>query len=359
MEIQEIREYESFLNLETEWNSLLSMTTEDTVFLRHEWFRCWWNAYGKEKEMLILLAREGEKLIGIAPLMKVSAKIRNFSVSQIQFIENKDSPICDFIIPDRKEEVLEEILKNISKLNSWDTISFGKIPRTSKNYLALNQVLRQKHKRFKLDILSKIPFLSIHSTWSEFYSKKPRHFKKEINYHANKIKELGKISVVENTSFSEKLFSDLLGVTEKSWKFEKGVAIDSDEETKNFFYNLTRVAAEKGWLSLWMLNSENKPVAMEYNLRYTGKVFALRGDYDERYQRFSPGNFLSFNMLKSYFSDNISIYELGPGFSSYKTQWANDVYETYSFTLFNKNVYSLLLSFVFLDIIPFIRKFRK
>jgi hypothetical protein len=55
-----------------EWNDLLKKSVSDTPFLRHEYQRTWWEHRGggewKQAELILVTAREDEKLIGIAPL---------------------------------------------------------------------------------------------------------------------------------------------------------------------------------------------------------------------------------------------------------------------------------------------------
>ena len=88
MMVDEVKDFSSFLALEKEWNSLVERSQDDTIFLRHEWFKCWWNAYGAEKELLILLVKEDGELIGISPFMISKVRFRGFPIKKISFIEN-------------------------------------------------------------------------------------------------------------------------------------------------------------------------------------------------------------------------------------------------------------------------------
>jgi hypothetical protein len=55
-----------------EWNDLLSGSITDTPFLRYEYQRVWWEHHGggewQNAQLVLVIAREDEKLIGIAPL---------------------------------------------------------------------------------------------------------------------------------------------------------------------------------------------------------------------------------------------------------------------------------------------------
>ena len=54
-----------------EWNNLLSESISDVPFLRHEYLSAWWKTRGGGEwdgaELVLVSAREDDKLIGIAP----------------------------------------------------------------------------------------------------------------------------------------------------------------------------------------------------------------------------------------------------------------------------------------------------
>jgi len=59
---------------ESEWNTLVEQGISDVPFLRLEYLRQWWQTLGggewKDAELVLISARESDRLIGIAPLFK-------------------------------------------------------------------------------------------------------------------------------------------------------------------------------------------------------------------------------------------------------------------------------------------------
>ena len=83
---KEINDFPTFLSLKENWNSLAQKSSINSIFLRHEWIRCWWEAYGKDKELLIMLFYEGDDLKGIGPLMISKGFFRGLMNFQISFL---------------------------------------------------------------------------------------------------------------------------------------------------------------------------------------------------------------------------------------------------------------------------------
>lgn len=54
--------------LSDRWNSLLTESSSNTIFLTWEWLEAWWNNYGRDRALFVLSAWEGDSLEGLAPL---------------------------------------------------------------------------------------------------------------------------------------------------------------------------------------------------------------------------------------------------------------------------------------------------
>ena len=61
---------ENFDSIAGEWECILPHTGANTIFITPWWQQLWWNRYGNDdSELEILSIRDGDTLLGIAPLM--------------------------------------------------------------------------------------------------------------------------------------------------------------------------------------------------------------------------------------------------------------------------------------------------
>ena len=71
-----------FAQMRQRWNSLLRESAADSVFLTHEWLFSWWQLFGRQNRLLVILVwTEEDELVGIAPF----------------FIENRAVPLLGHI----------------------------------------------------------------------------------------------------------------------------------------------------------------------------------------------------------------------------------------------------------------------
>ena len=91
MRVIEVNKYSDFLALEEKWQDVLEKCNYYTVFSTWEWLSIWWKHFGKGKRLVLLLAEENDKIVGIAPLMYSVHKMFGLRMGKIEFIGTPDS----------------------------------------------------------------------------------------------------------------------------------------------------------------------------------------------------------------------------------------------------------------------------
>jgi CelD/BcsL family acetyltransferase involved in cellulose biosynthesis len=156
------------------------------------------------------------------------------------------------------------------------------------------------------------------------------------------------------------LFADLVELTRRSWKADRGVAIATMPNMHGFFAALTRRASARGWLSVWTLHLDNQLVAMEYQLRDGGRVNALRADFDLAHREVSPGSALNFAIARALFQRaGVHEYDMGPGLNDYKLRWATGNHEAVHLMIYRPSAYGRLLHALDTAVFPILRRLRE
>jgi CelD/BcsL family acetyltransferase involved in cellulose biosynthesis len=122
------------------------------------------------------------------------------------------------------------------------------------------------------------------------------------------------------------------------WKGRSGTAIVSRPETRRFYTEIARWAAEHGWLRLAYLRVGSKPIAFQFDLEAGGVIYHLKPGYDESYGRFRPGKILVEHVLRSAFERGLRRYEFLGAADPHKLEWAPAVHERLVFQAFAPTV---------------------
>lgn len=348
--VQIIDDLQEFRSLEPEWSSLLARSNTNSVFLTHEWFRCWWEAFGDKRQMFVICVRDKGKLVGVAPLHRHQARFRGLPVNKLSFMANRYTAEADFIVASPEAPVVCSIFECLENHHAlWDLIELIRLRHDSVVMRYALDLVQKSNWLYRIRSDLQVPYVMVEETWESFISRRSRRFKKNINYRLNKVKGLpSSVRVVTLCSTDEILarLPKIFEISSKSWKAQIKSSITDELSEIVFFKKISKVMGEKGWINLWMLSFGNDPVAFEYHLNYGGSTCPIRADYDETHRAFSPGAYLEYVIIRSLFENSSSAvteYNTCADCYPYELRWTGSVRPLKKLLIFRKSWYGRVL----------------
>jgi CelD/BcsL family acetyltransferase involved in cellulose biosynthesis len=359
VQIEEIHDFESFLQLQSAWDELCERSGTTSFFLSHAWFRCCWSTAPPDVRPFLLIVRDRGELVGIAPLMVQRTNWRVFPLRVVSLLQNQDTPFTDFVLArEHGDRGLSAILGHLRTMRGWHLLSLPKIECGSSTDSALQDHLREsRHLRLPA---SRSPVLAFDCDWRTFWNRQSQRFKKTVRNIVNRVERLGSVSVDElsRRSSAAECFDVFRAVAARSWKADLAVSVTRNAKIGAFFSALTTVLQASEQLRLWVLRVDGRPVATEYHIRDADTTYALRSDFDERLRDASPGAYLNYQIIRTYFERAVRVYDMGPGDSEYKQRWATSQREFDSFWIFNRTPYPTAVYNVERRAVPLLRHAR-
>jgi CelD/BcsL family acetyltransferase involved in cellulose biosynthesis len=98
MVILEITKIQDLLNIKDVWDQLLLRNETKSSELGFNWVTTWWRYCCSDSMLFVLLAKDNDKLLGIAPLMISETSDGNSVIKKLEFIAASTSNYADFII---------------------------------------------------------------------------------------------------------------------------------------------------------------------------------------------------------------------------------------------------------------------
>jgi predicted N-acyltransferase len=355
--IEEISTFETLLKYETAWNSLLTRAQRPSLYLSYEWLSTWWKCHATNRRQLWILAVfDDNELIAIAPLQIVHSNIIGFHFNKIEFLsmaEYADHPSnctsnLDFIVSRNPKEVIDHILNHItSQSHRWDFIRLHPIASNSVSIQLLEEFSKiRKFKYRKRQVLLN-SWLHFTESWDAYFQKLSKRFRKDLRSSEKELKEVGEIECKEYRSADEstKAFDRIMAIEKESWKWNKGIAINS-VVYKDFYRTMVETAAAKNWLRLWILMINEKPIAYDLCVDFNGSVEALKKGYVESYRRLYPGGVLEWKMLEQFSKDGVHSVNFQWGDVAHKSSWSTVLESHEEIFIFQKKVYPQILHFI-------------
>lgn len=356
-----------FLALAEEWRELVASTHVPTLFLSHQWFDAAWQWAKRDSEFWLITVRQNDRLIGLCPLVRRHTQYRGLALRKLEFLTVPDTQLCDVIVaPALAEPVSQAIARFLAEQkHEWDMIELRLLPVDSVAARYIAPALKQAGIRSLLEASGENPWIDLSQGWDTFYAARSRSLKKKNNLIANRLRKAGQIEIEwmrpsrnDQMNYAAAL-QTVIDISAKSWKQDTGNSLDQPGPNA-FIQRLSQRAAEQGWLSVWLLRLDGKPLAMEYQLADEAHVYALRADFDSACpQELSPGSYLNMQLLERHFQTGLTQYCMGPGDNPYKYRWADRAHALHRLAGYSPTLKGRLFALLELDVKPHLRRWLK
>lgn len=333
--VEEISDYTVFVSLEKEWNALLAASPTNAPFLRHEWFRAWWKAFGRGRRLALLAVRSADDtLVAMAPLMEERGFRVGIPCRIWTSMSNDHSCRFDFLIGPVSDEARVRIVEALAAYLAQRTprvhlLELQDLPADSPFLALLLPVARRLGQKTGLRPGLETPIVPIEGTWPAYYESVSGHLRRNLRRRRRQLEEQGKVETVCVTGDARsggpaRLIDHLregFRIEAMAWKGSAGTAIRENEAWAGFYQAWAETAAERGWLRLYFLKLNGRPIAFYFTLVYGQKLYYLKLGYDPAYARYSPGILLHQEILAAAFDERLAELDfLGPTMT-WKEDW--------------------------------------
>lgn len=289
MRIEWFRDPEIFARLEPEWNTLLTRSATDTIFLTNEWQRTWWECLGDGELYLVTVREDDGTLVGIAPLFAETTSTSERALALVGCVDVSD--YLDVIVArEHTESVYRALLDTLLRddFPRWDWLHLCNLPAASPTNTQLKMLAEARGLMVQHGVRDVAPILELPATWDAYLDsldKKQRH---EIRRKLRRVQETQpRWYTIDRADDLDQAIGDFIELHKQS-RPDKNVFMDV--RMRGFFERLARALFARGWLQLSFLEIGGARAAAIMNFIYNNNVLVYNSGYDPvQYGAYSPG----------------------------------------------------------------------
>lgn len=305
------------------WDHLMGLNDTYAPFYSYEWILRWWKYFGNDSRLNLVLVREDDDAIGIAPFM-ISKK--QSGIKRLEFIIDENGSRFDFIVTPECREIFFHSLSAYLYNNRdiWDELFLNYFPCSSKNYESFKNTFTRDH-YFIGENYFYSPYIRLETDWENFLKTLSKKFRANLNADIRKVESQNIVCrMISREDDIKKVIEDVFDVEKKTWKQIQGTSLTADEQFVAFYRDIISDAWEKGSLYLGMMERNNDPVAYDFNWIFRNTVYSLKMGYDEEFKKLGPGKVLFAYTIKKSFEDGYKYHELMGVNEGFKGDWTKD-----------------------------------
>ncbi|HEY8134330.1 MAG TPA: GNAT family N-acetyltransferase [Thermoanaerobaculia bacterium] len=309
------------------WDRLVARAGVTHPFVTHAWIQTWWECFGADAELFIIVVRAGAETIAIAPLMRVTERIYGARHRCLRFVANDHTPRSDFIVADGAAEAYAAICQFLMRQSAdWDVLQLRDVPCDSLTSQQLKSHAAEYGYLAGVRASANSPFLPMTAGWDSYLESLPPKRRWFLRNRLKRLAKTGAVSLETVTGGSDLMdaLEDGFRLEGAAWKGEAGTAIQCQPEIRRFYTDLAVRAADRGWLRLQFLKVDDRRVAFAYCLAYAQRMFLLKPGFDPDYAAFSPGTLLCYLTLQDLHASGFVAYDFLGHDDHWKRQWASE-----------------------------------
>jgi CelD/BcsL family acetyltransferase involved in cellulose biosynthesis len=318
MRVREVRSYSELIAMKDIWKDTLERC-EHSVFSTWEWLSTWWKHFGENKQLLVLVAEEKDRVAGMAPFMYSVHTIFGLRQGMIQFIGSPHSDYNDFILTDKNQDWKKPFFDHLNNLSeNWSILKLTDIPGSDNSISFLRKISSS------IRPLYECPYSLLPKSYDTLLNSLRSKYRRSLERNSRRLKRDGLkahfVDYSERSKIAEGMNS-LFDLHQKRWK-QKGFpsALD-DSDVRSFNLDIARLFSKEGWLGLYSFEISGKPAAMLYGFKYNHKYYAYIQGIDPAYLKYGVGNLLILHVMNRCIQDQITQFDFLRGAEDYKKRW--------------------------------------
>lgn len=283
-----ITERDAFLGLRDAWDDLARASGIDHAFMRHAWFRAWWEHMPHGAELAVLTAWEGDLLVAALPTILKRDTRKGATFTMLSLMVSGITPRCNFLV--RPGTDPGAAFAGVFAIPGWDVAEFKQFEADhplTRDFVAF----LEGRGGAVVEKGAVSPYGILPPTWQEFEKSRSKGYRKRFRNSLNRCQGAASFGIERIDTYAdlEARFADLLTVSRNSWKAEGGTDLVTQGEMGEFLRQFARDTADEGLWVVYLMELEGRPVAFDYYVRHAGRMVGLRWEYDDGCRYYMPG----------------------------------------------------------------------
>lgn len=301
----EVERVEALAELKTEWDALAERAAG--IFTTWEWADAWWQTYGQGHELLLHAGRDSSgALVTVVPLYTWRTRPR-----VLRFLGHGPGDELGPVFAPGDERRAADALRAALASLDWHVVLAEQLPGDT-DWPALLGGARWR--REAAPVLT-----SPTGGWEEWLAGRSVNFRQQHHRRLRALERAG--AVTFRLADAATLEGDLDTLFELHRRRFAGQR--SDFRDTHFHREVARRALCRGWLRLWLLELDGRPVAAWHGFHAGGVTSYYQAGRDPAYDAFGVGGVLLGWSIQAAMAEGATAYRFGRGAEEYKRRYAD------------------------------------
>jgi CelD/BcsL family acetyltransferase involved in cellulose biosynthesis len=341
--VEEINDVARLARYRPLWQALLSQTPGATFFHSLDWLLVYWKHFGPGQRLRVLVGWDGDRPIGILPLVVKCETTRAGAVRVLTYPLHDWGTFYGPIGPD-PAAMLRLAMKHLRETpRDWDLLDLRWIDEEGIDHGQTRQSMASANLAPHRQAWDRAAVVDLSGTWDDYWQSRTPKWRESIRRYHRRLEAAGHVAFIryrpKGTAGDDDprwdLYDACVELAQASWQ---GGSADGSTlchtSVAAFLRDAHEAAVRAGSLDLCLLTLDGRPIAFVYNYHHRGRLFGLRMGFDPSAAALGPGKVLQYLMFQDSFARADTHFDMGVGSLDVKSHWLTSVTTSYRLTCF-------------------------
>jgi CelD/BcsL family acetyltransferase involved in cellulose biosynthesis len=336
-----------FASLAADWEALQKDASSTSVFQTFDWQYIWWTTYGCDQPLRLLLATEGDRLVGILPLYIQTVRTMLIPVHILRPVgiggDTWPDDLGPVLAAGCEVHVAQALAAAVMQLPGWDVLQLSDMLPDWAFATAIRSEIEGQGLPLLTGRSERISYLDLPSTWEGWLEGLSRDRRWRVRSLRKKMyaAHSTRFLVWSDPDTLDAAIDRLAFLHNKRWNAVGEVHGFATPEYIGFHRGVMRACLQRDRLRLYCLEVAGQIVAMYYFYQFRNRVYLMQSGYDPDFSKLKPGQVLLHHIIEHAIGEGRSVLDFLRGDHRYKDELATGERETVYVTAFRLTVGAL------------------
>lgn len=313
--------------LAEEWRALIADEPHTLPTQTPEWIGTYLRHIEPASRLVLVTARRDGRLRAVLPLIAESIRYHGVPLTRWRFANDRryPDPIDLVHAAGERAEAIAAIWRALAADRRWNLLECADVAETA----ALNDLFAlasangypAARRRNRLT-----PILALPGPGGTFESATAHvntKFRSTVRRRKRRLEETGPVQFRRIEAADPAELERFFALEASGWKGRNGTAILNDPAQHAFYAELARAAAARGFFTLYALECDGRPVAMQFGVTLNGRYHLPKVAFDEAMGAYSPGHILMQEIVRDCAERGLTEIDFLGNADDWKARWAN------------------------------------
>ena len=308
---------EGFEVIKETWQALFELAGDVTVFQSFAWNYAWWKTFGRGYDLAIIVVRQEDKVVGLAPFMVR----RRLGISQIEPIGSDQYAYFGLLKESNRQDVIQAIGDCLARAYPFGLIHFPYFNVANSSVNILNASLSSAGWREIRWLRSVAQCVRAGRGYNSYLMAKSQKARYNLKRERRKLEEHHQmvVSHYSGSDLDEQVIQRMVDIQRRSWLSRRSVAPVNSGALNVLILELGRA----GMAEVSILTLDDLDAAFVLTFRSNQIAHCISIAFDEKLEHLSPGKVLINICIQRLLDGGVTAYDFLFGDAEYKRFWAN------------------------------------